>query len=211
LCLCERTAEAEKERREHAEWLARRVVLFRLDCRLTGKLRRMSLESFGPSSATRKAHAAARELVDAWPGERRGLVLSGQCGCGKTHLAAGIGNALVEKGISVEFWPVFDLLQAIRDSFDGREDVAARVSKLGLLILDDLGNERIGRDEKGDWAREQLFRIIYWRELNELPVVVTTNHSVDVLESKLGGPTVSRLLGMCAWFQIEAGDYRVRI
>ena len=79
-----------------------------------------------------------------------------------------------------------------------------------LPAHDDLGTERRAPDSKGDWAREQLLRIFYWRDVYQRPAVVTTNYTVDELMDKVGGAAISRLLGLCTWHEIRAGDFRVR-
>ena len=61
-----------------------------------------------PSSFREAYHAAQRFVVD-----RQGwLVLSGPSGTGKTHLAAAVGNALVENGQPVEYGQALFLLES---------------------------------------------------------------------------------------------------
>lgn len=212
MCACEESACAKEEALKAREAHARRVAAARRGCRLDGKLAGMTLDNMQLVEGTEATLSAAREFVDVWSGLGKGLVIIGECGSGKTHIAAGVGNALVEKGARVEFWPVFDLLAEMRRAVGGRDvdDLCDRLSRVGLLILDDLGNERIGKDEQGNWAREQLLRIIYTRDVHERPVLVTTNFYASDLMGSLGGPIVSRLQGMCTWWEITAGDFRPR-
>ena len=87
------------------------------------------------------------------------LVLKGGYGCGKTHLAAAIANACVERGQPVLFITVPDLLDHLRAAFgpisptgyDARFD---QVRTAPVLILDDLGTE-----SATPWAQEKLFQI----------------------------------------------------
>lgn len=212
LCLCERTYCAEETERLERERIARQAAICRSGSRIEGKLRRMTFSSFRPSEGSREALDEARRLANECPLSGRGLVLRGGAGRGKTHLAVAIGNALIGRGVSAQFWPVFDLLDEIRRTYDKPDsgpELWRGLWNTGLLILDDLGNERIPEGERGDWAREQIFRLIYRRDVNDLPVVITTNLSVDQLAGKLGQPIISRLLGACAWREIKGTDFRV--
>lgn len=211
MCDCEQADHDEETARRAGESSARRVEYLRSRSRLAGKLERMRFKGFWRTPGTEEMVAAGLSMVKGWPESRRGLVFGGKCGCGKTHIAAAIGNCLLDKGVSVEFWPVFELLQEIRRSYDrdgGDSDLWERLSLVKVLILDDLGNERIAEGAKGDWAREQLFRILYHRDIRELPVVVTTNLSADELTTRMGEPLVSRLIGMCTWISVDAPDHR---
>lgn len=179
---------------------------------LVGRLRRMTLDTLAVTEGIEPAVQAA-----AWfardPKGCGGLILAGPVGCGKTHLAAGIGHALVLQGYPTEFQPVYALFDAIRAEYSsgGCGDVLGRLSRVPMLILDDLGNERIATGEKGDWAREQLFKLIDQRYLQELPLVVTTNYDVARLGERIGTHNVSRLLETCGSpVTIRAPDHRLR-
>ena len=79
-----------------------------------------------------------------------GLLFAGPTGCGKTHLAAAIGNALLEDGRRVVFKRVTDLYYELRGSFDGgnsETDIITPCRQADLLILDDLEamHRRLGR------------------------------------------------------------------
>ena len=177
--------------------------------RLVGKLADMTLGNLMAFPFLGKAIEAARAYLTSWP-TSRGLILCGPWGTGKTHIACAIGNALIERGVWVEFWAGFEILEAIRQSYDDNgEDPSKRLTEIDLLIYDDLGNERIARDDRGEWAREKLLRIFYQREIMELPVLVTTNYRWDDLKGSIGMPTMSRLIGMCGKpIKIDGPDFR---
>lgn len=213
MCACERAQAAQKveqariaAQRERAE----QIEIMRKRAGLIGKLGKLRLSNLEQLPALKSAIDRAEKSV---ANPARGFILQGAYGCGKTAIAAGVGNALIDNGVSVEFWPGFDLLEHIRRSYDNSDlcGLPERLSQIPVFIYDDLGNERIATDERGDWAREQLFRIFYWRDIRELSTIITTNYSVEELGKRIGMPTMSRILGMCGRpIEIKSPDYRLR-
>lgn len=65
------------------------------------------------------------------------------------------------------------LLDVIKDTFKDfsskEKDIIELYSKVDMLIIDDLGTERIS-----SWALEKLYTIIENRNENKLPIIVTT-------------------------------------
>jgi len=112
------------------------------------------------------------------------LLLQGKVGCGKTHLAAAIGNIAVEKGKQTLFITVPDLLDSLRFSFSDSdttfEERFEEIRCSPLLILDDFGTQNAT-----SWAQEKLFQIVNYRYINKLPLVVTTNLSLMEIEARI--------------------------
>jgi DNA replication protein DnaC len=133
------------------------------------------------------------------------LLLQGGYGCGKTHLAAAIANFAVGMGVPTLFLTVPDLLDLLRFSFDA-EDVTfeqrlEQIRTAALLVLDDFGTQ-----SATPWAQEKLFQIVNYRYINRLPLVVTTNVSLDDIEERIR----SRLADpeLVSKVNILAPDYR---
>jgi len=87
-----------------------------------------------------KAHVMALAAGDAWLAKGANLLLFGPPGGGKSHLAAGIGLALVENGWRVLFSRTTDLVQRLQVA---RRELAleatiAKLDRFDLLVLDDL-------------------------------------------------------------------------
>ena len=112
------------------------------------------------------------------------LLLMGGYGSGKTHLAAAIANNAVEMGVPTLFLTVPDLLDTLRFAYDSDdtsfEQRFEQIRSAELLLLDDFGTQNATA-----WAQEKLFQIINYRYINHLPLVVTTNLSMDQIEARI--------------------------
>jgi DNA replication protein DnaC len=134
------------------------------------------------------------------------LLLEGTYGCGKTHLAAAVGNERLVRGDLVLLITVPDLLDHLRSTYGpssetGYDQTFERIRDAGLLILDDLGAEN-----PSAWAQEKLFQLLNYRYTRRLPTVVTTNIDIDRLDPRVR----SRLLdeALIRRVKISAPDYR---
>jgi DNA replication protein DnaC len=113
------------------------------------------------------------------------LVFTGTYGCGKTHLAAAIGNYRSGMGEDPIFQVVPDLLDHLRATFNPNSAITydhlfEQVRTVRLLILDDLGTQ-----SATPWAREKLYQILNYRYEGKLPTVITTSFKVDELDPRI--------------------------
>jgi DNA replication protein DnaC len=133
------------------------------------------------------------------------LLLQGGYGCGKTHLAAAIANFAVEMGVPTLFLTVPDLLDMLRFSYDSEDTTFEsrfnEIRNASLLVLDDFGTQNAT-----GWAQEKLFQIINYRYINKLPLVITTNLSLDDIEARFRSRLSDREL--VTDVRINAPDYR---
>jgi len=155
----------------------------------------------GAQEAYREALAYA-ENPTGW------LFLHGNCGVGKTHLAAAIALQVMEQGKTVYFAVVPDLLDHLRSAFDpdsavGYDQRFTDIRNAWLLVLDDLGTENTT-----PWAREKLYQIFNHRYNEQLPTVVTSNQDFKRIEERV----LSRMLDtrLTRYLHIDAADYRRR-
>ena len=150
-----------------------------------------------------EAYYAAKTLARGNLTRGNFLVLAGSTGTGKTHLAAAVAWEWFEDGCSVIFARMDDLLDDLRAGYENatyRQRLEV-IRRCGLLVLDDLGTEAAK-----DWAEEKVDRIIDWRYINRLPLVVTTNARGDELAPRIASRLAER--GCSLVIQIEATDYR---
>jgi DNA replication protein DnaC len=163
-----------------------------------------------------------RSFVREFPADsRNGLLLIGDPGSGKTHLAVAALKALIDKGHEGVFFDYQNLLDRIRSSYDrtsGASDREAYRSALDaeVLLLDDLGAHRVT-----DWVEDTVTAIITHRCNHRKPLIATTNlpdrDSTDPIELRkslgevIGQRARSRLYEMCRVVRMPAvEDYRVK-
>ena len=155
----------------------------------------------------------AREYVDKWSeflSKNVGLVLWGDVGTGKTFFAACIANALLEQGVPVLMTNFSKILNQMGGMYsDERYQYIASFSHYPLLIIDDLGIER-----NTEYALEQVYAVIDERYKAGLPVIITTNLTMEELrqpEDVAHARIYSRVLEMCTPVQITGEDRRQKI
>lgn len=149
------------------------------------------------------AHRTAQQFAqqpDGW------LLLEGPYGCGKTHLAAAIGNQRLAHGDMVLFVTVPDLLDHLRSTYGpsseiGYDEMFDRIRSAQLLILDDLGAEN-----PSQWAGEKLFQLLNYRYSHRLSTVITTNVDLDRIDGRIRSRMLDEELIRRA--RITAPDYR---
>jgi DNA replication protein DnaC len=131
------------------------------------------------------------------------LVLAGPKGVGKTHLAMAIAWEWFDDGFSVLFTRVDDLLDWLRQGYDNGtyHQRFEGLRRHHLLVLDDLGTEHAK-----DWAGERIDRIVDWRYIARMPLVVTTNAKSKDLAERVASRLADKSCGVVV--QIDAEDYR---
>ena len=178
---------------------------------------------------------AACRFVEEYPVNRTGLLLVGNAGRGKTHLAVGIAKALIrEKGVECIFYDYADLLKEIQNSYNPSVE-ATELGLLGplfraeVLVLDDLGSVR-----PTEWRWDTVRLILNTRYNDSLTTIITTNFAdqaaasvadpdaprsesfasaraaarEDTLGDRIGERMRSRLHEMCRVIKVEGEDFR---
>jgi DNA replication protein DnaC len=185
------------------------------------------------------ARMAACRFVEEYPFDKTGLLLVGNAGLGKTHLAVGIAKALIrEKGIECVFYDYADLLKQIQDSYNP----SVKATELGLLrpvfeteilVLDDLGSVK-----PTEWRWDTIRLIINSRYNDSRTTIITTNFAdepaaglvypyalkrsesfstaqaaarEETLGDRIGERMRSRLHEMCRVVEMKGDDFRKKV
>lgn len=120
-----------------------------------------------------------------------GLLLFGNYGTGKTHLAYSILKELDRQGLPGYYITIPDLFDRISDRVN-RIDVAETLGKLCMvscLVLDEIGVQSGDADEK-----KRLYQIIDGRIKNGRPTILVTNLDRSELVNLLTERVVSRVI-----------------
>lgn len=122
-----------------------------------------------------KVSDTCREYVRHWElvsAQNVGLLFYGGVGTGKSFYACCIANALLDKGVSVLVTSVPRILNRVQSSEwkEDKEAYLAKLDRVGLLVLDDLGAER-----GTSYAMEQVYSVVDARYRGGKPLLVTTN------------------------------------
>jgi DNA replication protein DnaC len=195
---------------EIAERGRRRIERHLVDARLPpGK----TLDTFDFTAVpmVSKAHIMALAANDGWLEKGTHCLLFGPPGCGKTHLGAALGRALVENGFRVLFTRTTDLVQRLQVA---RQELAleaaiAKLDKYHLLILDDLAYV-----QKSQAETSVLFELIAAR-YERRSLLITANQPFGAWGNVFPDPAmtvaaIDRLVHHSIVFEMNVESYRRR-
>lgn len=208
-CICQCQSEARELELAKEKQLQEQQRIARLKA---NGLQDASLRQFtfandtGINPEMQKAHS----YVEHWPEMKAtatGLLLWGNVGTGKSFFAGCIANALLDQGVPVLMTNFSRILNALIGMFsDDRNKYIDSLNHYSLLIIDDLGMER-----GTEYALEQVFNVIDARLRSNLPLIVTTNLTLDELKhpADLAHERIySRVLERCIPLKINNQNIR---
>lgn len=151
--------------------------------------------------------------------EKNWLAFMGQPGGGKTHLAVGIGAALLEQKIPVVYMPYIEASRELKANTNDDEyyrRLSDRYTKAKVLIIDDLFKEKVrkGRliSEITPADMKHIYPILNYRYYNHLPTLISTECTPDMLnelDDALGGRILERSQNFGTVFKKDC-NYRLR-
>jgi DNA replication protein DnaC len=168
------------------------------------------------NESLQKAVVQAQRVANAFPVVSKGLLLEGQPGVGKTHIAVAVlKQAIQTTGARGLFYDIRDLLRVIRSTYDPSTrttelDILRPVMQADLLVLDDLGAEKTS-----EWVEETMNLIVNTRYNEKRLTIFTTNYEdipdetePNSLLCRIGHRMRSRLHEMAEFIVLDGADYR---
>lgn len=205
--------------------------------RIPARYEHCELESFeasfpGASPSLAAALLLARRFVEEYP-QDGGLLLVGDIGVGKTHLAVGVIKGLIaQKGVPCLFYDYRELLKQIQNSYNPSVqatelEVLRPVFDAEVLVLDELGAVK-----PTDWVWDTVSHILNTRYNDRRTTIITTNFPDEpeasggwgngtsdreraqraarreTLGDRIGERMRSRLHEMCKKVEVRGADFR---
>jgi DNA replication protein DnaC len=191
----------------------------------------LELGTFHPENESQQnALTYVKDFVKQYP-RRRGFLLMGGPGRGKTHLAIGTTSELtLERGVKCIFKDFFHLLSELKEAYSqstSENEVLLPLIETEILVIDELG-----KGESNKWELNILDQLISKRYNASKTTLITTNYvsrehaakkdltkkdyvkeeqqAPQILEDKVGERIASRLYEMCEFIRLEGEDQRRR-
>ena len=129
----------------------------------------------------------------------------GEMGHAKTRYVNDIGDWISDIWFvsSPEF--IMELQDLYRKEGESAWDCLQKVARKTVLILDDLGAEKMT-----DFVRQALYYLINEREQWQKQTIITSNFSLAQLDEYIDGRISSRIAGMCKVVEFTGKDRRLK-
>jgi DNA replication protein DnaC len=205
---------------DHLTYLLQLLELELLDREKRAADRRLKAAKFPTIKTLENFDFAARPSVNKvlvaelarcqWIDKHENLILIGNPGTGKSHLATALAAAACQKGYRVRFFRTTELVTALIEARDERAflRIKAQFARLDLLVLDELGYVPASKV-----GAELLFDVIS-TAYERTSLIVTSNLPfeswTEVLGSeRLTGATLDRLTHRCQIIETKGESYRL--
>jgi len=190
-------------------------------------------EYAGADNSLRAARLMARRFVEGYPVETegKGLLLTGDIGVGKTHIAVGLLKELITgRGVQGLYYDYRELLKEVQNSYNPQVSatelgILRPVFEVEVLVLDELGAAK-----PTDWVWDTVAQILNSRYNERRTTIITTNYPneaglmanlpdthkaqagramrQETLGDRIGERMLSRLQEMCVVVEMRGKDFR---
>ncbi|MDF2472600.1 MAG: ATPase [Anaerocolumna sp.] len=165
-----------------------------------------------PRDNIEKVVEVCKEFIASFDLEYRNLLIYGNTGVGKTFLANCIAKELLDSAHTVIYLTAFQLFDILeKNKFDKGEDSYEFQNQFDyildcdLLIIDDLGTEL-----NNSFITSQLYLCINERFLRQKSTIISTNLSLDYINSNYSERIFSRIASNYTLLKIVGEDIRLK-
>lgn len=216
---CEVIAKEDKKISEEvSSWIKNREVdellsAFKEKSLMNSDLEQATLEDYLPQNdSQRNALEHARQYIEEFD-KKKGLILQGKPGLGKSHLAASIVKELIIRKHTGIFISLPRLMTELKATYNRKSElsetqVLTALQKVDCLVMDDLGVERDGKDEASAWAKQKIYEIVDSRIGKS--TIYTTNFTGKELLQMYGERDFSRMVQYCKPIKLDGKNYRLK-
>lgn len=142
---------------------------------------------------------------------RNSILLCGNPGSGKTHIALALANNFLKKNIKVVYMPYRDIITKLKQNMIDEEyykKILSKYQTCEIVLIDDLFKGKINETDINI-----MFELVNYRYLNHLPMIISTEFTIDRLLS-FDEAIGSRIYEMSKDYIVEiegtSNNYRLR-
>ena len=150
-----------------------------------------------------------RQYAETFTPSSDSILMFGKTGLGKTHLSLAIANRVLEKGYSVIYDSIINILRKIEREHFSREhssEMLDLVMETELLILDDLGTEF-----ESQFYSSTVYNIINTRLNCGRPTIISTNLDYEGIRRRYDERVVSRITAVYTCMEFKGEDVRYQL
>ena len=206
LCRCEAERMVKEQEAEERRLHMQKIEKMRSASLMPGKFQEARFENYEICRENQRAFTVARRYVEKFEEleeRNQGLLFYGPVGTGKSHTAACIATALMDREIPV----IMTSFVKILEGYDNKEYMHL-LDSARLLIIDDLGAER-----NTEYALEQVYNIIDSRVRVNKPMILTTNLKLrDMMETQdiRYRRIYDRIFEVCYSVEVNGPSFRIK-
>lgn len=209
MCKCDRDRQEEEKRQKELQENMERVKRLRKYSLMDAKFQNATFDNFQVTKTNQKNLKYCKRYAtgfDEMLKKCQGLLFWGGVGTGKSYAAACIANYLLEQKISVVMTSFVKILELIQKDRDEESNIIRRLADAKLVIFDDLGAER-----DTSYALEKVYNIIDSRYRSGLPMILTTNLSLQEMQEETDiqyARIYDRIFEVCYPMQFTGDSFR---
>lgn len=181
-CKCEKDREEQERKAKLAQEEMRKLEGLRAASLMDSKFYKSTFDRFKATKYNARNLKICQRYAtnfEKMMENNQGLIMWGDVGTGKSYAAACIANYLLDRNIPVIMTSFVKIMEKIDAGGELANSIIDRLCSVQLVIFDDLGAER-----NTSFAIEKVFGIIDTRYRKQLPMILTTNLTIEEMKSE---------------------------